>query len=106
MKTILNSIVVIFFLILTSLAIAQPSISNQETKTVVLSIPGMTCATCPITVKKALEKLPGVVQVKSHFKNKTVVVRYQPNQVSPKDLLDATKNVGYPSSINTDQDKG
>jgi periplasmic mercuric ion binding protein len=29
-------------------------------KTVTLNVSGMTCAACPITVKKALEKVPGV----------------------------------------------
>ena len=30
------------------------------TQTVTLSVPGMTCAACPITVKKALSKVEGV----------------------------------------------
>jgi len=29
-------------------------------QTVTLSVPGMTCAACPITVKKALTKVGGV----------------------------------------------
>ena len=32
-------------------------------KTVTLAVPGMTCATCPITVKKALTKVTGVTKV-------------------------------------------
>ena len=30
-------------------------------RTVKLAVPGMTCATCPITVKKALQKVDGVI---------------------------------------------
>ncbi|EDA6746621.1 mercuric transport protein periplasmic component, partial [Salmonella enterica subsp. enterica serovar Muenster] len=30
------------------------------TQTVTLSVPGMTCASCPITVKHALSKVEGV----------------------------------------------
>lgn len=30
------------------------------TQTVMLAIPGMTCSTCPIIVKKALSKIEGV----------------------------------------------
>ncbi len=30
------------------------------TQTVTLAVPGMTCAACPITVKKALSKVEGV----------------------------------------------
>ena len=32
-------------------------------QTVTLSVPGMTCAACPITVKAALNKVDGVSQV-------------------------------------------
>jgi mercuric ion binding protein len=30
------------------------------TQTVTLSVPGMTCSACPITVKKAISKVEGV----------------------------------------------
>ncbi|CDI94334.1 putative periplasmic mercuric ion binding protein component of transporter [Pseudomonas aeruginosa PA38182] len=33
------------------------------TQTVTLSVPGMTCSTCPITVKKAISKVEGVSKV-------------------------------------------
>src|SRR5437667_10420048 len=33
------------------------------TKTVTLNVPGMTCPTCPITIKKALNKVQGVSNV-------------------------------------------
>ncbi|MDP1491778.1 cation transporter, partial [Klebsiella pneumoniae] len=32
-------------------------------QTVTLSVPGMTCAACPITVKKAISKVEGVSKV-------------------------------------------
>ena len=32
------------------------------TQTVTLSVPGMTCSACPITVKKAISKVEGVSQ--------------------------------------------
>lgn len=33
------------------------------TQSVTLSVPGMNCATCPITVKKALTKVSGVSKI-------------------------------------------
>ncbi|PRW82993.1 mercury resistance system periplasmic binding protein MerP, partial [Pseudomonas fluorescens] len=33
------------------------------TQTVTLSVPGMTCSACPITVKKAISKVDGVSKV-------------------------------------------
>ena len=37
------------------------------TQTVTLAVPGMTCAACPITVKKALSKVEGVSKVDVGF---------------------------------------
>ncbi|GGZ88318.1 cation transporter [Novosphingobium arvoryzae] len=34
------------------------------TQTVTLSVPGMTCSACPITVKKAISKVEGVSKVR------------------------------------------
>jgi len=40
-------------------------------QTVTLNVSGMTCPACPITVKKALAKVPGVSKVDVRFeKNK------------------------------------
>ena len=41
---------------LIALAAALSAPAWAATKTVTLSVPGMTCAACPITVKKALTK--------------------------------------------------
>ncbi|EKH5750464.1 cation transporter, partial [Pseudomonas aeruginosa] len=44
---------------LIALAAALSTPAWAATKTVTLSVPGMTCAACPITVKKALTKVDG-----------------------------------------------
>lgn len=77
------------------------SLENKEmmTKTVMLSVPGMTCPVCPITVKKALENVKGVSKVFVNFDAKTAIVTFDPTQVNKSDLTEATKKSGYPSSI-------
>ena len=45
------------FVALFALTVALSAPAWAATKTVTLSVPGMTCATCPITVKKALSKV-------------------------------------------------
>lgn len=69
------------------------------TKTVTLSVSKMTCAACPITVKKALEKVKGVEKVEVSFENKEAVVNFDDTKAKPKDLTEATKNAGYPSIV-------
>ena len=71
---------------------------KMMTKTVILSVPGMTCRVCPITVKKALENVKGVNKVSVNFDAKTATVTFNPNQANVYDLTEATKKSGYPSS--------
>ncbi len=69
------------------------------TKTVTLSVTKMTCAACPITVKKALDKVEGVEKVEVSFENKEAVVTFDDAKTKAKDLMEATKNAGYPSAV-------
>ena len=79
----------------------MPPVQAQETQrleTVVLDVPGMTCKFCPITIRKALQKLPGVVEVKSDLDSKTATVVFDPAQTNVEALTRATADAGYPSS--------
>jgi mercuric ion binding protein len=68
-------------------------------KTVTLDVPNMTCPVCPITVKKALEKVDGVAAVSVDFENKTAAVIYDADKTKTDDLTRATRNAGYPSVV-------
>ncbi|GAB6067373.1 hypothetical protein JCM13664_06910 [Methylothermus subterraneus] len=70
-----------------------------ELKTVVLEVKNMTCELCPLTVQKALEKVPGVREAKVDFASKTATVTYDPDQTQPEALIQATTNAGYPSIV-------
>ena len=59
----------------------------------------MTCAVCPITVRKSLEKVAGVSDVKVDFAKRTAIVTYDPDKTKPEALTRATANAGYPSTI-------
>lgn len=82
-----------------TLALAFGASAWAATRTVTLSVPGMTCAACPITVKKALNKVDGVVKTEVSFEKKEATVTYDDAKTSVNALLDATKNAGYPSSV-------
>lgn len=68
------------------------------TKTVTLSIPSMTCPVCPITVKKALDAVPGVSKVDVSFAKKNAVVSYDDAKTNVAALTKATASAGYPST--------
>jgi mercuric ion binding protein len=68
-------------------------------KTVTLSVSGMTCAACPITVKKALSKIEGVEKTEVSYEKKEAVVTYDDTKTSVEALAKATEGAGYPSQV-------
>lgn len=64
-----------------------------------LSVTGMTCAPCLISVRKALEKVPGVIQAKVNLAEATALVTFDPSQANVEALIKATTDAGYPSSL-------
>ncbi len=66
-------------------------------KTVTLSVPGMTCAACPITIKKALTEVDGVTEAEVSFDKKEAVVTFDDAKTSVAALIEATTDAGYPS---------
>lgn len=82
---------------LTFVAVTAPAWA--ATQTVTLSVPGMTCAACPITVKKALSKVEGVSQVAVAYEKREAVVRFDDTKVNVQKLIKATEDAGYPSSV-------
>ena len=89
MKKIIASIV---FALASSTAFAA-------TQTVTLSVPDMDCPVCPITVKKALEKVDGVKKAKVEFKEREAKVTYDDAITSTDKLIKATTDAGYPSTL-------
>ncbi len=93
-KLLPQIIIIIFMTVLFSYnAVAAQS------KTVTLDVPGMTCKFCPITIRKALEKIPGVIDAKAEYETKTATVTFDPDKTTVEKLTDATKNAGYPSTL-------
>ena len=83
---------------LIALAAALSAPAWAATKTVTLSVPGMTCAACPITVKTALSKVAGVEKAEVSFEKREAVV-FDEAKTNADALTKATANAGYPSSV-------
>ncbi len=66
-------------------------------KTVTLNVSGMICEACPITVKKALQTVPGVAKIDVLYEKKQVVVTFDDSKTDTDALVRATTNAGYPS---------
>ena len=79
--------------------LASAGTAAAGSRTVTLDVTKMDCAACPITVRKALEKVPGVETAKVDFKTKRAVVAFDPGKTSPEALTRATADAGFPSSV-------
>jgi mercuric ion binding protein len=84
---------VLGMLLTTAAAIAAPP------QTATLAVENMTCGTCPIVVKKALEKVSGVSSTAVDFDKKTATVTFDPDKATTARLTQATKEVGFPSKL-------
>ncbi len=68
-------------------------------QTVTLAVSGMYCPVCPITVRKALDKVPGVEKVSVSLEKKEAIVTFDNAKTNSKALIEATKDAGYPSTV-------
>lgn len=82
-----------------ALSVALSTPAWAATKTVTLSVPGMTCATCPLTLKKALNRVEGIENIEVNLEKKEALVTFDDAKTTVEALLEATKNAGYPSTV-------
>lgn len=92
MKKLVTAALATTFIALAGAAIAA-------TRTVTLAVQNMTCAVCPITVKKALNKIAGVAKTEVSFERKEAVVTFDDTKTSVAALIRATTDAGYPSTV-------
>ena len=79
---------------------------GTDTATVRLYISGMTCGTCPLTARKALDKLDGVYSSTVTYADSLGVVRFDPRKVTPAEIAShLTKMTGYGARVLVDSIK-
>ena len=68
-------------------------------QTVTFVIDNMTCALCPITVKRAMEGVKGVRAVVINFEARTATVVFDMAVTSADAIATASANAGYPARL-------
>jgi periplasmic mercuric ion binding protein len=79
---------------------AAPAIATDP-RIATLDVPSMFCALCQISVRRALERLPGVIAAKADNNVKRADVTYDPDKVSADDLAAALSKSGFPATVRT-----
>jgi len=59
----------------------------------------MDCPVCPITVKQALTKVPGVTRAEVSFERRLATVTFDDAKTNVEALMHATTNAGFPSML-------
>ncbi len=78
-------------------SVALPAVSAEQT--VSLNIERMSCALCPVTVRKAIERIDGVQHVDVDYDTKTATVTFDDSKTTKTDVAQASTDVGYPASV-------
>jgi len=89
---------VAYFIALTQTVWADATdASSHETRT--FAVDNMTCAACPITVRKAMSRVDGVVRIDVNFEARTATATYDPARATPHDIAAASTGVGFPATL-------
>jgi mercuric ion binding protein len=75
-------------------AISITSPAHAAPKTVTLAVPSMEGPVCPITVKKSLDKVPGVTATQVDFDKREAAVTFDDVKANVEQLTQATGNAG------------
>lgn len=75
------------------------SVAVAAERTVTLAVENMTCALCPITVRTAIERVPGVRDVQVDFETKAAVVVFDDAEATVQDIAEASRQAGYPATV-------
>ena len=80
-------------------AVSMSATSMAAEKTIKLSVPGMTCASCPFIVEGAIDKLDGISSVKATVEDLSATVTFDDSLTNLDEITQATTDAGYPSSL-------
>lgn len=98
-RRILTLLIALFACMTLPLAQAAAPAQTDSPQHVILDVPGMTCPVCPITVRKALQQVDGVIQADADFDNRRASVVFDPRRTDIQALIQATTNAGYPATV-------
>ncbi|CTQ56137.1 Copper-transporting P-type ATPase [Roseibium album] len=70
-----------------------------RTETITLNMQSMSCASCVGRVDRALEDVPGVVDVSVNLAAETAMITYAEGLATPRDLVNAATAAGYPATV-------
>lgn len=81
------------------LALSISSAFAVASQTVMLDVKSVSCSSCAMTIKKALESVPGVEDAKIDMEKQTAIIKFDPAKANPITLMKAVTDAGFPATI-------
>ena len=76
-----------------------PTTTPVKTKQLTIPLLGMHCANCANTIGRGLKRMPGVNEANVSYANERAVITYDPKAVTPQQLIDMVKDLGYGAAL-------
>ncbi len=77
----------------------EPKTTPAKTRQLVIPLLGMHCASCANTIGRGLKRMPGVDEANVSYANERAIITYDPKAVSPQQLVDMVKQLGYGAAL-------
>jgi Cu+-exporting ATPase len=68
---------------------------SDKVKNITLPVEGMSCASCVLTIEKALKKMDGVSDASVNLTLQSAEIKFDEQKTGIKNLIDSIKGVGY-----------
>ncbi len=86
-------------LLATIALVSMASLVWAAPQTTTLVVEGMSCSACPLTVKSALSRVPGVTHVEVSLERREAQVSYDSSRVDLDRLTQVAEGAGYPARV-------
>ena len=83
----------------------SPSAVSTDSK-VIISVEGLTCASCSLTVRRALKKMDGVEKIEPGPRESEALVTYDATKVKPEQFVEAINKLGFKAGTPTQRVAG
>lgn len=87
------------YLVVCTFTIVSASANGDRDREATFTVDKMTCAACPITVRRAMQRVDGVKHVTVDFDAKTATVTYDSQVTNAEQIGESSGRYGYPATV-------
>lgn len=74
---------------------SKPKAKPPKGEDIVLSVVGMHCTSCALTIDGELEDTPGVLKASTSYARSELNICFDPQKISVEEISEIIRNLGY-----------